>query len=103
MPALHLTIAVPRKPDGSLARPELQQTIFGTAISSESAGFIDALQTGSVEMSGIAPGHYELTQGEPPRIADLSRVEPASRCKPRHCSEFTFRHRTHGIRRACAG
>ena len=71
MPALHLTIAVPRKPDGSLARPELQQTIFGTAISSESAGFIDALQTGSVEMSGIAPGHYELTQGEPPRIADL--------------------------------
>ncbi|WP_348262100.1 carboxypeptidase-like regulatory domain-containing protein [Telmatobacter sp. DSM 110680] len=71
LPALHLTIAVPRKPDGSLARPELQQTIFGNAIASESAGFIDALQTGSVEMSGIAPGHYELTQGDPPRIADL--------------------------------
>jgi 5-hydroxyisourate hydrolase-like protein (transthyretin family) len=71
LPALHLTIAVPRKPDGSMARPELQQTIFGNATASESAGFIDALQTGTVEMSGIAPGHYELTQGDPPRIADL--------------------------------
>lgn len=74
LPALHLTFAVPRKPDGSLARPELQQTIFGTTISSESAGFIDAMQTGSVEMSGIAPGHYELTQGDPPRIAELDLV-----------------------------
>ena len=71
VPALHLTIAVPRKPDGSLARPELQQTIFGTPTSSESAGFLDALQSGSVEMSGIAPGHYELTQGDPPHIAEL--------------------------------
>lgn len=71
MPALHLDIAVPRKPDGSLARPELQQTIFGNTVSSESAGFLDAMQTGSVEMGGIAPGHYELTQGDPPRIVDL--------------------------------
>jgi Carboxypeptidase regulatory-like domain len=71
IPALHLTIAVPRKPDGSPARPELQQTIFGNPIASESAGFLDALQTGSVEMDGIAPGHYELTQGDPPRIADI--------------------------------
>ena len=68
LPALHLSIPVSRKADGSLARPELQQTIFGNAIASESAGFIDALQTGSVEMSGIAPGHYELMQGDPPRI-----------------------------------
>ena len=71
VPALHLSIAVPRKPDGSLARPELQQIIFGNVVGAESSGFLDALQTGSVEMSGIAPGHYELTQGEPPRIVDL--------------------------------
>lgn len=71
VPALRISIAVPRKPDGSLARPELQQTVFGTSISSESAGFIDALQTGSVEMDGIAPGHYQLTQGDPPRVTDL--------------------------------
>jgi 5-hydroxyisourate hydrolase-like protein (transthyretin family) len=71
VPALHVNIAVPRKPDGSLARPELQQTIFGTVISSTSAGFIDALQTGSVEMNGIAPGRYQLTQGDPPRVVEL--------------------------------
>lgn len=71
VPALHLTISVPRKPDGSLARPELQQTIFGNTISTQSAGFIDAIRTGTVEMDGIAPGHYQLTQGDPPRIVDL--------------------------------
>ena len=71
VPALHLSIAVPRKSNGSLARPEIQQTIFGNVVGAESAGFLDALQTGSVEMGGIAPGHYELTQGDPPRIADL--------------------------------
>jgi hypothetical protein len=71
VPALHLNIAVPRKPDGSLVQPELQQTVFGNVISSTSAGFIDALQTGSVEMNGIAPGRYQLMQGDPPRVVDL--------------------------------
>jgi hypothetical protein len=45
--------------------------IFGAQISAESAGFLDALQTGSVEFTGVAPGHYQLTQGDPPRLADL--------------------------------
>jgi hypothetical protein len=71
VPALHLSIAVPRKSNGSLARPEIQQTIFGNVVGAESAGFLDALQTGSVEMDGIAPGHYQLAQGDPPRIVDL--------------------------------
>ncbi len=71
VPALHLSIAVPRKSNGSLARPEIQQTIFGNVVGAESAGFLDALQTGSVEMGGIAPGHYQLAQGDPPRIVDL--------------------------------
>jgi protocatechuate 3,4-dioxygenase beta subunit len=83
VPALRLSIAVPRKPDGSLVRPELQQTIFGNVIASQSAGFLDALQTGSVEMGGIAPGQYELTQGDPPHIVDLNltasqQVDPES-------------------------
>lgn len=72
VPALHLTISVPRKADGSLARPELQHTVFGNVIGAESAGFIDAMQTGSVEMTGIAPGIYELSQGDPPRVLDLN-------------------------------
>jgi len=71
MPALHLSVEAPRKRDGSIARPELRQMIFGTQISAESAGFLDAIQTGTTEFIGVAPGHYELAQGDPPRIAAL--------------------------------
>lgn len=83
VPALHLSIAVPRKPDGSLARPELQQTIFGNSVSAQSAGFVDAMLTGTVEMDGIAPGRYQLTQGDPPRVVDLDvsanqQVDPSA-------------------------
>ena len=83
VPALRITLAVPRKADGSLARPELEQTIFGNVVSAESSGFLDAMQTGTVEMSGIAPGHYLLTQGDPPREAEVDfsasqQVEPNS-------------------------
>jgi len=81
VPALHLSIQTPTKPDGSIARPELQQTVFGSMAYAVSSGFLDALQTGTVEMSGIAPGHYQLMQGDPPRIVDLelaanSQVDP---------------------------
>lgn len=83
VPALHVTISVARKPNGSIAQPELQQTIFGTTVSAQSAGFLDALRTGSVEMDGIAPGHYQLTQGQPQRVIDLDlsasqQVDPAA-------------------------
>ncbi len=70
-PALRLSIETPRKADGSIARPELRQMIFGSQISAESAGFLDAMQTGSVEITGVAPGHYQLAQGDPPRLADM--------------------------------
>jgi uncharacterized surface anchored protein len=72
VPALHLAVETPRKPDGSIARAELRQNIFGIQVSAESAGvFLDAAQTGTAEYAGVAPGHYELVQGDPPRIADL--------------------------------
>ncbi len=71
LPALHLVVTAPRKPDGSIARPELRQQIFGAQVSAESAGFQDATKSGTVEFSGVAPGHYELTQGDPPRVVDL--------------------------------
>ena len=70
-PALHLAVAAPRKADGSVARPELRQTVFGTQISALSAGFVNALQTGTTDFTGMAPGHYELVQGDPPRITEL--------------------------------
>jgi len=71
VPALHLFVETPRKHDGSIARPELRQSIFGTQVSAESLGLFDAMRTGSVEFNGVSPGHYELAQGDPPRVMDL--------------------------------
>ncbi len=71
VPALRLTVETPRKQDGSIARAELRQTIFGTMVSAVSAGYLDAMQTGTTEFGGVAPGHYEISQGDPPRVADL--------------------------------
>ena len=78
VPALHLSIAVPRKqaegtaqPDLRQAIPELRQSIFGTQIVTESAAPVNVLQSGTVEFSGIAPGHYVLWQGEPARAAEF--------------------------------
>ncbi len=71
VPALHLKVATPFKRGGGIARPELRQTVFGVQISAVSAGFLDSLKTGTVEFDGVAPGHYELSQGDPPRIASL--------------------------------
>ena len=81
LPALHLSLGVPRKSSASLATPELQQVVFGNVVATESSSFQGAPQTGSVQMGGIAPGHYELTQGDPPRttLLDLSssqQVDP---------------------------
>jgi Carboxypeptidase regulatory-like domain len=80
--ALHLTVDTPRKQDGSIARAELRQTIFGEMVSAVSAGFLDAMQTGTTDFNGVAPGHYELAQGDPPRILELDaaasqQVDPA--------------------------
>jgi len=69
--ALHLTVDTPRKEDGSIARAELRQTVFGVMIGAESAGFLDAMQTGTTEFNSVAPGHYELAQGDPPRILEF--------------------------------
>jgi Carboxypeptidase regulatory-like domain len=82
VPALHIEVDTPRKPNGSIARAELRQTVFGTVVAAESAGFLDAMQTGSTEFSGVAPGHYELAQGDPLRVVELDatasqQIDPA--------------------------
>ena len=82
VPALHLAIVAPHKADGGIVMPELQQTVFGNAVS-QSAAFSDGAESGTVEMNGIAPGHYQLTQGDPPRVVDLDlsanqRVDPGA-------------------------
>jgi uncharacterized surface anchored protein len=71
MPALRIQVNTPRKEDGSIARAELRQTVFGTVVAAQSAGFLDSLQTGTTEFNGVAPGHYELAQGDPPHIVEM--------------------------------
>jgi len=75
VPALHMVVETPQKQDGSIARAELRQTIFGIETSAESARFLDAMKTGTVEFSGVAPGRYELLQGFPPRLAELDATD----------------------------
>jgi hypothetical protein len=70
-PALHIAVDTPRKEDGSIARAELRQTVFGAVVGTENTGFLDARETGTTEFTGVAPGHYELSQGDPPRILEL--------------------------------
>jgi uncharacterized surface anchored protein len=71
VPALRIQVNTPRKEDGSIARAELRQTVFGTVVAAQSAGFLDSLQTGTTEFNGVAPGHYELAQGDPPHIVEM--------------------------------
>jgi hypothetical protein len=83
VPAIHLQVQAPRKQNESIARPELRQTVFGIPVSAESAGFFDAMHTGSTEFRGVAPGHYELMQGDPQRVVELDatasqQVDPNS-------------------------
>ena len=70
VPALRIQVDTPKKQDGSIARAELRQTVFGT-VNAVSAGFLDAMQTGATEFDGVAPGHYELAQGDPPRVVEM--------------------------------
>lgn len=83
VPSLRLVVEASRKQDGSISRPQLRQTIFGTEVSAASAGFMDAIETGTTEFTGVAPGQYELTQGDPPRVVELDattsqQVEPGA-------------------------
>lgn len=71
VPALHLTVAAPLKQNGNIARAELRESVFGTQVMAVSQGFEDALKTGKTDFIGIAPGHYELFQGDPPRLVDM--------------------------------
>jgi hypothetical protein len=68
VPALHLTL--PRTVRRGMPPVELRQTIFGTPIQSHGADLL-AVQQGTIEVTGVAPGHYELTHGDPPRTVEV--------------------------------
>ena len=71
VPALHLTAESPMKQNWVTARAQLRQVIFGSLASTDTITPPPATQTDTAEFTGVAPGHYELSQGDPPRIADL--------------------------------
>ena len=71
VPALRLQVPVQRNRMNSIVQPELRTLVFGIQVSAESGLPGDPLHTGMVEFGGIAPGRYELQQGDPPRISEL--------------------------------
>jgi len=72
VPSLHVSIPAPERADGSVVIPQLQRIAFGSVIDSESSGdFFGGAQGRTLELGGVAPGHYELTDGEPQRIVDV--------------------------------
>jgi 5-hydroxyisourate hydrolase-like protein (transthyretin family) len=71
VPALRMEFQGTSKQDEAISRPELRQPIFGMDAPLLGAGLQYDAQTGSGEFSGVAPGHYELTVGNPPRVMEM--------------------------------
>jgi hypothetical protein len=79
VPALHLFVPIsataPARSDGDEeegpAPSSMQLTLFGVAVPGVGAESPDAVNDGVEEYTGIAPGHYRLQAGDPPRILDL--------------------------------
>ncbi len=71
VPALHLTIQAPAE-GNSQVFPQLKGTIFGTELPWSGGTSLLDRQIGEFEFEGgVAPGKYELTQSDPPRIMEL--------------------------------
>ncbi|MGP8252798.1 MAG: carboxypeptidase regulatory-like domain-containing protein [Terracidiphilus sp.] len=70
--AVHLQVPARIRPgpDGSQVPPQLHQAVFGVEVGGGEDPVGDALAQ-TVELFDIAPGHYELTQGDPPRLVDF--------------------------------
>lgn len=71
VPALHLRVESSVRPDGGGTPANLQQTVFGVPVGLDGEGISGDGLHGVMEIAGIAPGHYELTQGDPSRIVEL--------------------------------
>jgi len=69
VPAIHITISAPGK-DGDAPPATLRQNILGTVETSETATPNLRTMMTSTQYS-LAPGHYELSAGAPPRVMEL--------------------------------
>jgi 5-hydroxyisourate hydrolase-like protein (transthyretin family) len=70
VPAIHITISVPGK-DDSAPTAELQQNIFGNLESTETAPADEHRTFSGTQSFPLAPGHYELSAGTPPRVMEI--------------------------------
>lgn len=70
VPALHLTLPRSVRRGRDALRVEVNQSVFGTQIQSHGPDWL-AFEQGNLEVTGVAPGHYELTHGDPPRTVEL--------------------------------
>jgi hypothetical protein len=82
VPALHLTVESPMTQDRTMTQPDLRQTVFGTAVSETHWRTSSDSAAGTIELTGVAPGHYQMMQGNPPRITELDattnqRIDPS--------------------------
>ncbi len=83
--ALHITLQAPVSDDGSSpsTAPTLRQSIFGAHDLPETTPTSVNSKQGLIEFSGVAPGHYEMTLPDPPRVVDLDatvsqQVDPSA-------------------------
>jgi hypothetical protein len=74
VPALRIALEAPKAEGGSSASaagPSLRQSIFGARFYNQPPAPQSNPGQSAIEFAGVAPGHYALTQGDPPRIVDL--------------------------------
>ena len=73
VPAIHLLVRGSNGDGQGNYPPRLSQTIFGQQEVAATGGLRRAPTASSVdEFSGVAPGQYELAQGNPPRIVEFN-------------------------------
>jgi hypothetical protein len=73
VPALHLFVPVPQSAeDDERLSPTLHQSVFGARISTVDSNTPESVEGGTAEFVGVAPGHYELLEGDPPRITEVN-------------------------------
>jgi protocatechuate 3,4-dioxygenase beta subunit len=71
VPSLRVRVDAPGRPERGGVSASLQQTVFGIPMGSEGQNIAGDGLHGAMEIAGIAPGRYELIQGDPPRVIDL--------------------------------
>jgi hypothetical protein len=74
VPALRITLPAPEPSSGQPQPkpPQLLPLIFGTPMEQPDSLDVNTTESGGTEFTGVAPGPYEVHQGDPPRRAMLN-------------------------------